>query len=77
MSDLFTLVDAQQARAATDARFNAIWSSPEGRARWRRTRIDLARGLIEEARLCRLLGWPRAAAWWLAQAGAARREAAE
>lgn len=77
MSDLFAHAGARQARMAANARFEAIWRSAEARTRRRRTKLDLARRLIDEARLCRLLGWRRAAVWWLAEAAKERREAAE
>ncbi|MFN7177615.1 MAG: hypothetical protein ACK4MX_12100 [Thermaurantiacus sp.] len=73
--DLFAHDAACRARAAANAQFDAIWNSPEGRARRRRVSRDLARGLVEEARGCRLLGWRRDAVWWLARVGMERRGA--
>lgn len=76
MIDLFSHAAARQRAPAGVIGFAGKADSPEARARRRRVQIDLARGLIEEARLCRLLGWPRAAAWWLARAALERRGAA-
>lgn len=74
MTDLFAHADGIQRHVESAARFDELWNDPAARARRRRILVDLARGLIEEARRCRLEGWLCAAAWWLAHAGKERRD---